>query len=407
MAYSELIKSFSRIRSYMRSFYVYGFRHRNEYDEKSARGYDNERRRIESWLGDYMFFEQDADGKRMFLSVDSRAVSHNPLYQAFRTKSFTDRDIMLHFHVLDILTVENGLSITEIMEELAERLNEFDSDEIPDESTVRKKLSEYESLGLLQKDKRGRETVYFLSADTVDLSSWQSALDYYSEAAPLGVIGSYLYDRFPEQTSAVRFKHHYILNTLDSEILYQILSAIGEERTVTLTKGKQKIRVLPLKLYISTQTGRQYLLAWTPWNEHFSFYRIDQIDSVKIGEKVSYPEGLQEKMESFQRHVWGTASGNLSTLDHLEMTISVGENEGFIVERLNREKRCGTVEKLDEQNWHFTADVYDALEILPWVRTFTGRIIDFQCTNPTVMNRFYRDLEAMAALYGGEIDVVS
>lgn len=50
MAYSELIKNFSGIRSYMRSFYVYGFRHRDEYDEKSARGYDNERRRIEPLL---------------------------------------------------------------------------------------------------------------------------------------------------------------------------------------------------------------------------------------------------------------------------------------------------------------------------------------------------------------------
>ena len=66
MAYNELIKDFSRIRSYMRSFYVYGFQHRNEYDEKSARGYDNERRRIESWLGNYMLFGQDVDGKRTF-----------------------------------------------------------------------------------------------------------------------------------------------------------------------------------------------------------------------------------------------------------------------------------------------------------------------------------------------------
>ena len=76
---------------------------RGEFDEKSARGYDNERRRIESWLGDYMSFGQDADGRRVFLSVDSRAVPSNPLYRAFRTKSFTDRDIMLHFQLLDIL----------------------------------------------------------------------------------------------------------------------------------------------------------------------------------------------------------------------------------------------------------------------------------------------------------------
>ena len=143
MAYSELIKSFGRIRAYMRSFYVYGFKHRGEFDEKSARAYDNERRRIESWLGDYMSFGRDEDGRRVFLSVDSRAAASNPLYRAFRTKSFTDRDIMLHFHLLDILENTEGLSITEITEELAERLNEFDSDEIPDESTIRKKLQEY------------------------------------------------------------------------------------------------------------------------------------------------------------------------------------------------------------------------------------------------------------------------
>ena len=46
MAYSELIKNFDRIRDYMRQFYVYGFKSRNEYDKKSARSYDNERRRI-------------------------------------------------------------------------------------------------------------------------------------------------------------------------------------------------------------------------------------------------------------------------------------------------------------------------------------------------------------------------
>ena len=51
MAYSELVKDYERIRDYMRQFYVYGFKSRDEYDAKSARSYDNERRRVESWLG--------------------------------------------------------------------------------------------------------------------------------------------------------------------------------------------------------------------------------------------------------------------------------------------------------------------------------------------------------------------
>ena len=93
MAYSELIKNFDRIRDYMRQFYVYGFKSRAEYDKKSARSYDNERRRVESWLGDFMRFRQTPDGKNVFLSVDSRSIPGNPLYNAFKAKSFTAGDV--------------------------------------------------------------------------------------------------------------------------------------------------------------------------------------------------------------------------------------------------------------------------------------------------------------------------
>ena len=93
MAYSELIKNFNKIRDYMRDFYVYGFKSRDDYTKKSARSYDDEKRRIESWLGNYMKFHQTADGKNVFLSIDSRATRHNPLYKAWKTKSFTDGDI--------------------------------------------------------------------------------------------------------------------------------------------------------------------------------------------------------------------------------------------------------------------------------------------------------------------------
>lgn len=46
MAYSELIKDFGRIRDYMREFFVYGFKSRDEYTRKSSRSYDDERRRL-------------------------------------------------------------------------------------------------------------------------------------------------------------------------------------------------------------------------------------------------------------------------------------------------------------------------------------------------------------------------
>ena len=153
MAYSELIKNFENIRDYISQFYVYGFKRRKDYDKKSSRSYDNERRRIESWLGEYMCFTNESDGKSTFLSLDSRTVLHNPLYKAFKAKSFTDKNIMLHFYILDILK-NKSLSSSEIADEIAnECFSMFESVKECDESTIRKKLNEYEKLGLIKSEK--------------------------------------------------------------------------------------------------------------------------------------------------------------------------------------------------------------------------------------------------------------
>ncbi len=52
--FKELIKSFARSREYIRGFFIYGFKTRDGFTDKSRRTYDNERRRIESWLWKYI-----------------------------------------------------------------------------------------------------------------------------------------------------------------------------------------------------------------------------------------------------------------------------------------------------------------------------------------------------------------
>ena len=256
MAYQELVKNFSRIRDYMRQFYVYGFRNRSEFRQKSARSYDNERRRIESWMGDYMSFRQDESGKAVFLSVDSRAIPANPLYHGFKAKSFTTGDITFHFYVLDLLSDGQPRSVREIADAVAgQYLPEFEKAEPLDESSLRKKLKEYVSLGLLISKKRGRETVYQKNESTVDLVSWRDAAAFFSEANPLGVVGSYLLDRIQHAPDYFGFKHHYILHALDSEILCDLLLAIDEGRAVDLTvqsprnqRGEGRHTVFPIRI---------------------------------------------------------------------------------------------------------------------------------------------------------------
>ena len=124
MAYSELIKNFNKIRDYMRDFYVYGFKSRDDYTKKSARSYDDEKRRIESWLGNYMKFHQTADGKNVFLA-------------AFE-----------HARVFDI-------------------------------STIRKKLNEYVKEGLLVRRKSGK-TMLYSRTEELEMPS-RDVLDFFQK----------------------------------------------------------------------------------------------------------------------------------------------------------------------------------------------------------------------------------
>ena len=413
MAYSELIKNFEKIRGYMREFYVYGFKSREEYDRKSSRSYDNEKRRIESWLGEYMNFRQDSGGKTVFLSVDNRNVPRNPLYRAFKAKSFTDKDIMLHFYLLDILMEDGTISIRDIVEKISsDYLSAFDCGHEIDESTVRKKLKEYESLGLVKSSKYGRTLCYSRCSDNTDLGSWRDAIDCFSESNPMGVIGSYLLDRLPEQESHFSFKHHYLLHALDSEVLYDLLLAIREHRAVELTSfavRKNELRqhsILPLKIYVSTQNGRQYLLSYHYRLKQPMFFRMDNIRKVSLGNVEKRMDKYSAFHDIFRQNLWGVSTGVGHSLDHVEMSIRVGHDESYILDRLEREKRCGRIEVVDDHTYKFVADVYDAAEMLPWIRTFTGRIVKLECSNAFVVKRFKEDIAALRLMYGGEPDAV-
>lgn len=407
MAYSELVKNFNRIRDYMREFYVYGFKSRDKYTRKSARSYDDERRRIESWLGDYMQFRQTSEGKNVFISIDSRISGHNPLYKAWKTKSFTDGDITLHFVIFDILsTPEISLSIGQITDKIDEYLSLFSEPKMFDESTVRKKLKEYVSEGLLVTEKKGK-TLYYRREENSFLPD-ADVLDYFSEVLPCGVIGSFVLDKVEQHEQHFAFKHHYITGAMDSEVLYSLFIAIREKRSITLeTINRYKDRisenhVIPLKVMISVQSGRQYLMAYTPRFKRITSFRTDNIVSVKLDDISNRYDELQEKFEGMLPHMWGvsTQSRSGNRMEHVEFTVRYADDEQHIRNRLEREKRCGVVEHIDNNTSRFSADVFDASEMIPWIRTFICRITDIHFSNEELEKQFKDDIKEMYVLYG-------
>ena len=230
--YSELIKNYAKIRDYIRDFYIYGFRSRDDYSGKSNRSYDNEKRRIESYLGDILYFRQEEDGKKVFLTADSAELLSNPFYKSFKTKSFTKNDISLHFAILYVLKKHGALTLKEMLGRiLKEVLDFFEGDEIWDEATLRNKLKEYLALGILKSEKvKGK--LYFSLSETPALDGLFDAINFFSENFPLGVVGSFLLDRFEEKNRIFTSKHKYLLEAVDSEVICALLSAIREQKKV-------------------------------------------------------------------------------------------------------------------------------------------------------------------------------
>jgi len=409
VAYNELIKHYSNVKKYIREFYIYGFKNRNEIVDKSLRSYDNERRRIENYLGDYLYFTQSSKGRNQTISIDARKVKHNPFYKVFKAKSFTDITLIIHFCLIDLLEEDMWYSLDEIVDLLYKDYFNYMYNEINvDRRTIAKKVELYVKEGIIQRKKAGRKYLYKKEVDMIDLSKWQDILNFFSETNPLGVIGSFLIDRIENKDiEAFSYKHHYMLYALDSDILEVILEAMEEKRNVNIKTYTQKLKdkkqkLYPIKIYISTQTGRQYLLAYNFSKRHLVFYRIDNIKTISLDKKEEYYKDYEQIYQELKPYLWGVMIGEKERLEHFEMVIRIEKYEQFIVQRLIREKRNGHVEKISDSQYKYSVDTFDVGELLPWVRTFIGRIEKIDSTNRYSLTRFRRDYQKMCKMYEDE-----
>lgn len=410
MAYSELVKRFDRVRDYMRDFLIFGFKTREDFDQKSARTYDNERRRIESWLGDDLRWDYRPGGKTVFLSVDASELPHNPLYRAWQSKSFTDNDITLHFYLLDLLSDGCPRHAEEITDALAEHFSQLF--ELP---TVRRKLKEYAELGILDTQKQGRRLYYTLSPCSLDSlfpdkTGLAEFLNFFGEAAPLSIAGHFLSSRFGGGNPNIRFKHHFIVHTLEDQILLSALEAIRDGQRLELTNvngrnGRESVcLVVPVKIMVSVQSGRRYLVARRLDQRRFSTFRLDYIKALSPLPGQPGDENYSSLAGPRLAHAWGPSLPNHKRTQRFSMTVAVDEeHEAHIIQRLRREGRGGEVTRLEPGLWRYTNEVYDIGEMMNWVKTFIGRIVVLEGDDPRAIGRFYDDVRRMAEMYGGDV----
>ncbi len=447
--FQELIKNFDRIRDYMRQFYIYGFKARTEFDGKSARTYDNERRRIESWLADYTRADYTSKGKHVYINVDSKEIPQNPLYTAWKSKSFTDNDLMLHFFLLDQMIedgnenagmVQTGAAQTEAAQteaaqagaaqtetaqtgspapggltagELCDRIC-ADYGVVFDSQTVRLKLKEYESLGLLSAVKDKKQLRYrlapLLPLETAAPSPvWDRlmmAVKFFQGVAPFGVVGSTILDREETDNEYFQFKHHFIVHTLEDGVLSDVLAAMKQGRAIAFTNRSGRTgnvfqsRGLPLKIFVSTRTGRRYVCLYQENTRRFTNMRLDSMSDVTPLEIHSDYSRKQDLLKRNLDRLWGVSFSGSGRLEEICIKFYVNEStETYVLDRLYREGRGGEIQRIRENEYLYSGAFFDTNEMLSWVKTFTGRILDIQGSNHFAVAKITYDWEKMYEMY--------
>ncbi len=405
--FKELIQRFEKIRAYVWDFYIYGFKSRNDYQEKSLRTYDNERRRLESWFSDYTHSEQNGHKKSVFITMASSKMAVNPLFQIWKSKTFTAKDITLHFFLLELFFHGGSYGVEALTDQLQVKFGILE-----DPQTIRRKLSAYEREGILDKRKEGRQYLFSLNKDFQEqypelFPSLFETVCFFQGNAPFGFVGSTIMDWLNLNNLHFRFRNDYLIHTLEDEILLPLLQAIKEQRCLNLTIKSSKngrirtVTATPLKILISAQTGRRYLCGHQKSNNRLASFRLDNIQDVKLLDADPAFAEYQKDFSSHAPFIWGVSFGEKRHTESVCLHICVNEeSESYILDRLEREGRHGTLKRLKPGLYEYTYSCWDAAEMLPWIKSFTGRIASFSCSNPEVEKRLFQDLHLMEQLYG-------
>jgi hypothetical protein len=331
------------------------------------------------------------------------------LFAAWKSKSFTSNDIMLHFYLLDILHSADRLSVEELTDAVYHK-----SEKLFEAQTVRHKCVEYAKEGILIAEKCGRKVTYGLSQLYYENIATESpllsdAVKFFTEAAPLGVVGSFISDNEDMKNQVFSFKHHYIVHTLEDGILFNILSAIRKNVVIRIenvsekTKKSTSVDAVPLKILVSSTTGRRYVCVYTLRRKRFACYRLDYVKSVSILDAYEDAENLRKKLENNLPMLWGVNFGGRARSEIISMKLFIDEKyEQYIIDRVNREGRGGSLSRVEANTFLYTKECYDVSEITPWLKTFTGRILSVESTNEEVVRRFYEDIKRMNNMYEGE-----
>lgn len=402
--FNEFIKHYNIIRDILRDCFLYGYFSRDRLENKrnvSSRKVSYEIRRIQQYVeSEYIRFDKDGRYKLMSLSYDFMRHPDNFLVSTYMTKSFTRTDLLTYFLTLLYIQSENRPCSLKCIEDglNTEGLVSFDK---ISSKTIQRKLTEMcESIGILSCEVVKRTKYYSISNDllmtlnTDELKELLTAVSLYKNIVFPVTAGyfcqhtlkDYLqYERKMkyEDKNIYNYRHVHFHPVIEEQVLWEIIKAIHLRRKIRITyhspknvsnSNNRKI-LIPYKIRYDVRHGRFYLISFNTHNRCI-VSRLDRVEDVELLDEQFNREGFDGEYRAHMLYSWSSASLNPANKpETVKLEVVVNEpSENYILEKIKNEAPLGKLEEIEAGRYHFTLQVNDSYEIIPWIRSYAGYV---------------------------------
>lgn len=199
--------------------------------------------------------------------------------------------------------------------------------------------------------------------------------------------------------------YYFSGNQLHSILDEIVLFNIERNRFVEIDNYRVKLKVCYLYKIIDQLYGRLFVMTRgidenNLVTDEYIIFRVDKIKSVKPLKKK--PKNLADVDLNQRLNMWNCSIPPEKTRTLEEETVQaifyIDEvNDRDLYERLLREKKWATLDKIGDGKYLFTISLIETSELIPWFRTFEGHVV---VLNKEMNEQFQDERNKLLRRYG-------
>ena len=411
-------QNFNLVRRISRELFVNGYRVYRDYIDINQSTFYNRMSLIYNCLSACMEWP---DNGYKWISYNKVRIAENPLYNLFKTRPMkTAFQYALHYALLDLLSDGSEYSLSQIMHSLSEDYEITYDIEQKNKLFLRLK-NYYMTNGLIEKTsdnlyRKSQYSIPFISGEnklTDLIPCLNDAISFYSIYSPLGVIGSFIMDCYKINNNCFSFKHVFLSQSLDSQVIKRILFAINYKSPVKIIVEQESDTVkdvecfFPLKLLSSTISAKQYVYGFDYIKKELKTIRIDYVEKILFVNSSSnstliLPDEILINADQVLLHTWGTVIKRWNY--HVSITFVFKKKYQY--NQLVKEQRNGKLYLINRNSAIFEADISDPKEMIPWLLSHISMVAKInvsggkrQSDNMKLRNRFEKHIKDLHMIY--------